>query len=145
MTFGRLKSYCKYLYGRGGIYCIAHYTSLQCTTVNRSALVITESKNEMNCKSRHKLIHKCQDLDFYFLLHSYKLKSQNVVMYAASISTMQILKIYGVLKYIANISGLTAFAASSMSALVRPPPSLSFHVYLQVVPLENASAHSSHA
>ena len=58
---------------------------------------------------------------------------------------MQILKIYGVLKYIANISGLTAFAASSMSALVRPPPSLSFHVYLQVVPLENASAHSSHA
>ena len=53
----------------------------------------------MNCKTRHKLIHKCQDLDFYFLPHSYKLKSQNVVMYDASISTMRILKIYGVLKY----------------------------------------------
>ena len=71
----------------------------------------------MNCKTRHKLIHKCQDLDFYFLLHSYKLKSQNVVMYAASISTMQILKIYGVLKYIANISGLTALARYRSGAL----------------------------
>ena len=37
-------------------------------------------------------------------------------MYAASISTMQILKIYGVLKYIANISGLTAFAQHSLGS-----------------------------
>ena len=38
-------------------------------------------------------------------------------MYAASISTMQILKIYGVLKYIANISGLTALARYRSGAL----------------------------
>ena len=67
------------------------------------------------------LIHKCQDLDFYFLLLSYKLKPKNVVIfetniYAESISTMQILKIYGVLKYIANISGLTAFARHSLGS-----------------------------
>ena len=71
----------------------------------------------MSCKTRHKLIHKYQDLDFYFLLHSYKLKFQSVVMYAANISTMQILKIYSVLKYIANISGLTALALYRSGAL----------------------------
>ena len=34
---------------------------------------------------------------------------------------------------------------SSMSALVRPLSSVSFHVHLQVCPLENGLAHSSHA
>ena len=87
---------------------------MQCTTVDPSAS-ITGSENELNCKTRHKLIHKCQDLDFYFLLLSYKLKPQNFVtflinMCAGSISAIQILKIFGILKYIANISGLTALA-----------------------------------
>ena len=79
--------------------------------------MVIESESEMNCKSRHKLIHKCQYIDFYFLLVSYKLKPQNFVtiestctVYTANISTMKILKIDGVLKYIANISGLTALA-----------------------------------
>ena len=53
---------------------------LQCTTVDRSAFK-TGSENELNCKTRHKLIHKCQDLDFYFLLLSYKLKPQKFVIF----------------------------------------------------------------
>ena len=99
---------------------------MQCTAVDRSAS-ITESKNELNCKTRHKLIHKYQDLDFYFLLQRATLiQTQTskfchflINMYAGSISTIQILKIYGILKYIANISGLTAFAQHSLGSCFR--------------------------
>ena len=97
---------------------------MQCTAVDRSAS-ITESKNELNCKTRHKLIHKYQDLDFYFLLQRATLiQTQTskfchflINMYAGSISTIQILKTYGFLKYIANISGLTALARYRSEAL----------------------------
>ena len=78
----------------------------------------------MNSKTRHTLNHKCEDFDFYFqkvsttLLQTQTSKCCHFLinMYAASISTIQILKIYGVLKYIANISGLTKFARHSLGS-----------------------------
>ena len=41
-------------------------------------LMITESETKGNCKSKHKLFHKCQDLDFY------KFKPKNGVTFEST-------------------------------------------------------------
>ena len=53
-------------------------------------------------------------------------------MYTASISTIKILKIYGVLKYIANISELTALARHWLGSCFLKVVTSSAHMFVRV-------------
>ena len=50
--------------------------------------MINKSESEMNCKSRHKLIHKCQDLDFVRTLVSVE-KNLNMIFVQTITNTLR--------------------------------------------------------